>query len=423
MAPSSPERDAFLDNLRRSRLLTARQLRKVVAKIGDGGTAQEIAAALVAARLLTRFQAHLLLRGKAEGFFFGPYRLLRILGQGGMGKVYKARDEETGRTVALKVLSPKVTNNPRARRLFLRETQAAARLAHANVVGALASGKVAGRHYLAMEFVDGPNLQQLVRKTGPLPVGVACEAVRQTALGLGHAHDRGMVHRDIKPANLIVGEDPDNPASFRVKVLDFGLARLNLPAEKSGDGAKTILHGKHTIMGTPDYVSPEQARDLHGVDIRADLYSLGCTFYYLLTARPPFPGGNVVDKLVRHGAEQPAFVETLRPDVPMAVADIVHRLLAKDPADRYQTPAELADVLAPFADARARIVKRKRPVSVAAPAPPPPPADTAAQVGGTTQVTGEHTREYTRAGNRALAWAGDLVTDIVDAAVAIIRGR
>ncbi len=202
-----------------------------------------------------------------------------------------------------------------------------------------------GRHYLAMEYVDGPNLERYVKKHGTLPIGLACEAMFQAANGLQYAHEKGMVHRDIKPANLLLQQEPGND-NIQVKILDFGLARLQHP--ETGI-TKTIVAKENTVMGTPDFLSPEQSRSLHDVDIRSDLYSLGCTFYFLLSGEVPYPGGATVDKLIRHNREAARAIEDLRPDIPQKIADIVRKLMAKNPADRYQTPDELMDALAPHA--------------------------------------------------------------------------
>ena len=339
------DRDAFLQNLRISKLLTTQQFRLVIDKLSQVQDAREIAKALASWKLLTKFQLKMLLMGRNSGFFLGPYRILDQLGQGGMGRVYKAMHQTMNRVVALKVLSPQVMSSERAHELFLREVQAAAQLSHPNIVMAFDANENEGRHYLAMEYVAGPNLERYVQKHGSLPVGLACEIVFQTANGLAHANEKGMVHRDIKHANLLLHQEPGSE-TLQVKILDFGLARLQ---HSDTAGAQTIVAQENTVMGTPDFLSPEQSKNLHDVDIRADLYSLGCTFYFLLTGEVPFPGGNTVDKLIRHHSEQPRLIEELRPDVPRTIANIVRKLMAKKPADRYQTPDELMDALAPHA--------------------------------------------------------------------------
>jgi eukaryotic-like serine/threonine-protein kinase len=345
MNPTMIDRDTFLQNLQVSQLLTSQQFRVVADKLGQFHDAREIAKALATWKLLTKFQAKMLLLGRTSGYFLGPYKILDLLGRGGMGRVYKAVHQTMNRVVALKVLTTQMVNTERAKELFLREVQAAAHLTHPNIVMAFDANEADGRHYLAMEYVAGPNLERHVRRQGALPVGLACEIVFQTANGLQHAFEMGMVHRDIKPANLLLHKEP-GADSIQVKILDFGLARL---AHRDIAASKTLATKETTVMGTPDFLSPEQSRDVHDTDIRSDLYSLGCTFYFLLTGRVPFPGGTTVDKVIRHNSEEPKALEKLRPDVPKKIAKIVRKLMAKNPDERFQTPDELMDALAPHA--------------------------------------------------------------------------
>ncbi|HEY7327552.1 MAG TPA: serine/threonine-protein kinase [Gemmataceae bacterium] len=297
----------------------------------------------------------------------GQYRLLDELGRGGMGRVYKALHTIMGREVALKVISPELVSDPVAVEWFLREVRASTQLNHPNIVMAYDANEADGLYFLVMEYVHGRTLDALVKKQGPLPIVYACALMRQAALGLQHAHEKGMVHRDIKPGNLIVpipptptlpykgggstetpsplvGEGGGGGADVLVKILDFGLARLH---GKSKDDT-IALRGEAGVLGTPDYIAPEQSRDIHAADIRSDLYSLGCVFYFTLTGYVPFPGDNAMEKLIKHLMEQPEPLERARPDVPPELAAIVRRLMAKDPADRYQTPAELARELEQF---------------------------------------------------------------------------
>jgi serine/threonine protein kinase len=214
---------------------------------------------------------------------------------------------------------------------------------------------VGNTHYLTMEYVEGTSLSRLVKQGGPLPVAQACDFIRQAAMGLQHAHERGLVHRDINPANLMVtgiGMTADAKASSRelsavaanqVKILDMGLARLRQTTDTPVSSPELTREGRW--MGTVDYIAPEQWMDARTVDIRADLYSLGCTFYYLLTAKVPFPDGNPLEKMLKHYAEEPVPLEQLRPDVLPQVAEIVRRLMAKQSGQRYQTPTELLEAL------------------------------------------------------------------------------
>jgi serine/threonine protein kinase len=345
------DRQTFLANVRQSGLLQDEQVKPILSRLPETNRGKVVARALVEAGLLTRFQAELLLAGRTSGFILGQYRILDQLGRGGMGRVFKAEHMTMNRVVALKVLSSSLVKTERARQLFQREVRAAAKLVHPNIVTAYDANQIDNRYYLVMEYVNGPNLDELVRQKGPLPVVVACDFIKQAAQGLQYAYEQGMVHRDIKPANLLLQtiETPGKGRQNLVKVLDFGLARLHTrTAAGQVAGNESLLTPENTVMGTPDYLSPEQARNLNSVDIRSDLYSLGCSFYFLLTGKVPFPGGTTVEKLVRHGTEEPVAVEQLRHDVPPPVAATIRRLMAKDPALRFQTPGELVETLAPF---------------------------------------------------------------------------
>lgn len=349
-APVTIDRQAYLANLRQSGLLSDTQLAALEEQVPESARGRAIARTLVERGLLTKFQAEQLLAGRTGGFFLGQYRILDLLGQGGMGRVFKAQHLTMKRIVALKVLSPNLLKTGRAQELFLREVRTAAQLAHPNIVTAHDANQVNGRYYLVLEFIDGPNLDQLVRDQGPLPIGQACDYIRQIALGLQHAHQLGMVHRDMKPANVLVqvAVGAQGESYGVAKISDFGLARWHNRDGRAEDTSGTIHARANVVMGTPDYLAPEQARDVHQADIRSDLYSLGCTFHYLLTGQAPFPGGSTMEKVIRHSTEPATPVEALRPDVPPAVAAIVRRLMAKDPAERFQTPAELVIALAPY---------------------------------------------------------------------------
>jgi WD40 repeat protein len=274
------------------------------------------------------------------------YEILEEVGRGGMGIVYRARHLPTGRLVALKVLRKERLLHPDMVRRFRREVQAAARLTHPNIVAVYDYDNEGDTHYLAMEFVQGITLQKLVEESGPVEVRLACDFIRQAALGLQHAAEQALVHRDVKPANLMVALLPDGrlPARPTVKVLDLGVARLYQPMGAPEESLTTLTRDG-AVIGTPDYVAPEQLEDPHKVDIRSDLYSLGCTFYFLLSGQVPFPGGTLVQKLDRQRWQTAPSVDQLRPEVPRAVAAVVRRLMAKHPDDRYRTPGELAEAL------------------------------------------------------------------------------
>lgn len=325
------DRTAFMATIAASGLLTPAQLDRATASLPPQATTPaQIAQALVSGGFLTRFQAERLLAGRPEGFHLGQYVIQDQVGRGSVGRVYRAKHKTMNRAVAIKVLHPSRTATPAAREAIQREVRAAAKLTHPNIVTAYDANAVGERFYLVLEFVDGPTLDSLVHTRGRLSVADACEFVSQTAIGLAHAQNHGMAHGDVKPANLLVARPPKGTPGWVIKITDFGI-----PASAT-DGSSP---------GSPDYAAPERTADPASADPRADLYSLGAVFYLLLTGRPPFPGGTAEEKARRHRTEEPARVETLRPDVPPAVAGIVHKLLAKDPAARLASAAELAERL------------------------------------------------------------------------------
>jgi tRNA A-37 threonylcarbamoyl transferase component Bud32/Tol biopolymer transport system component len=265
------------------------------------------------------------------------YRVRALLGTGGMGAVYRAEHRLMERTVALKVIRRDLTDRPAVVERFRREVKAAAQLDHPNIVRAYDAEQAGDRHFLVMECVQGTTLARRLAEKGPLPSGLACEYVRQAALGLQHAYEHGMVHRDVKPHNLMV-----TPGG-QIKILDFGLARL--ASELAPADAATA---SGIVLGTADYIAPEQADDPHAADTRADVYALGCTLYFLLTGQPPFPEGTLMQKLMAHSKRSFRPVTDFRNDVPPGLVRVLDRMTAKLPGDRYQTPGEVARALAPF---------------------------------------------------------------------------
>ncbi|HLN31001.1 MAG TPA: SUMF1/EgtB/PvdO family nonheme iron enzyme [Gemmataceae bacterium] len=276
----------------------------------------------------------------AELVNHAKYRIVRELGRGGMGVVYLAVHKVMDRPIAIKVINPSVLAHPDALPRFHSEVRTAAKLDHPNIVRALDADQVGSLHLLVMEYVEGKNLDDLVRGRERLPILNACHYVRQAALGLQHAFEQGMVHRDIKPGNLVL-----TPRG-QVKILDFGLARLRDTGVQSGR-----LTAMDSFMGTPEYVSPEQATDARTADTRADIYSLGCTLFYLLTGRPPFQEETVVKLVLAHIEKEAPLLHELRSDVPPELSAVVAQMLAKDPAKRYQTPVAVAQALVQFAKA------------------------------------------------------------------------
>jgi WD40 repeat protein len=337
-ASALPSAEALLAAAARAGLVEPQRLQQLREELAaQPHDALQLGRELLQRGWLTAYQVNHLLQGKEADLHVGPYQLLQRLGKGGMGQVFQARHSRLGRVVALKLISPQHLGDPAARRRFLREMRSLSRLDHPNIVRALDAGEEeGGRLYLVMDFVEGADLAHLVKEQGGLPIGQACDCARQAALALQHAHDKGLVHRDVKPSNLL--RTPDGT----VKLLDVGLARLRAPEEAEGS---TTLTDTGMAMGTPDYVAPEQITDSKRVDIRADLYSLGCTLYHLLSGRPPFAGGMVAHKLLRHQTEEPEALAALRPEVPAALAAVVQKLMAKKPEERYQSPAEVAAAL------------------------------------------------------------------------------
>ncbi|MEW4570495.1 protein kinase [Tautonia sp. JC769] len=258
----------------------------------------------------------------------GSYRLVEPLGSGGMSSVFRAVHDSSGYEVALKVLPRYLAKNPTLLQRFLREAQSAEALEHPNIVSIYDRGAENGRHYLVLEFVDGSDLHDLVRQHGPMSVVDALRIVREAAQGLLYAASKGVIHRDIKPANILMSREG------AVKLIDLGLA-----LQSESEDERVTRHG--TTVGTVDYMSPEQARDSRAANEQSDIYSLGCTLYYLLTGFPPFAGGHIADKLRRHATQPPPDVRQLRPDVPRSVAKFIQRLMAKRPVDRYKTYEEL----------------------------------------------------------------------------------
>jgi serine/threonine-protein kinase len=335
----------FLARLQQSQLLSRAEIEAVERELSSSGIDQ-VLQRLLAEERCTGYQANILQGRTNDPLQLGAYLLLEEIGQGGMGRVFKARHRVMNRLVALKLIRPDLLTSADAVVRFRREVQAAARVAHPNIVMAHDAGEAEGSHFLVMEYCDGMTLSQLVRQRGPLAVGQACDYIRQAALGLQHASERGLVHRDIKPGNLMI-------CGGQVKILDLGLARLHELAQADGESLMQTDSG--VTMGTPDFVAPEQAKDPRTADIRADIYSLGCTLYYLLSGSVPFPGGTAFEKMLRHQTEQPKPLSTLRSNVPPEVLVILEQMMAKEPAGRFAAPAQVAEALLPLATSSAGV--------------------------------------------------------------------
>ncbi|MHB1037691.1 MAG: serine/threonine-protein kinase [Pirellulales bacterium] len=332
--------DKFLDLVRRSGLVEKDPLSQSLVELrlknnGSMPTDGEVVADhLVEAGLLTRWQSDKLAEGRHKGFFLGRYKLLAHLGTGGMSSVYLAEHLLMQRRVAIKVLPQKRIEDSSYLARFHREAQAVAALDHRNIVRAFDVDNDGGIHYLVMEYVAGRDLQAMVKEDGPLAYEPAANYICQAADGLAHAHEAGLVHRDIKPANLLVD------GKGVVKVLDLGLARFSDESRAS----LTIAHDEN-VLGTADYLAPEQALNSHNVDAKADIYSLGCTLYFLLTGHPPFPEGTLPQRLMMHQTRMPASIRAERPDAPEELVEICRKMMAKSPDQRVQSAVEVARLL------------------------------------------------------------------------------
>jgi serine/threonine protein kinase len=287
--------------------------------------------------MLTVWQAAQLISGRTNGYQVDRYILLDLLGKGGMGRVYLAQDSRLGRQVALKILAPERLSNPRAVARFQREARVGAQLQHENLVRIYDFGESSGRFYLVMEYIEGRSIGSVLAEHGPIPAATSARLLRQVARGLEHLHKKGLVHRDVNPFNIMVTSEGV------AKLADMGLAVVT-----AGDAGR-ITHEGATV-GTFDYVAPEQARDARSADIRSDIYSLGCTFYHMLTGVVPFPMPSLPEKLFAHQTRDPTPLDRLMPELPRGLVEIVRRMMKKSPDERFQTPAQISLALEPFTD-------------------------------------------------------------------------
>jgi serine/threonine protein kinase len=300
-------------------------------------TVETFARELVRLGHLTEFQAAEVCRGKADQLMLGDYLLIDEIGHGGMGQVFRARHGMMNREVAVKLMRPDAMDSFERIQRFRREVAAAAQLTHPNVVSAYDAGEFAGHYFLVMEYVRGQDLRRRVRQSGPLPLPLALNYVLQAAEGLEYAHKRGVIHRDVKPGNLLVADDGT------VKVLDLGLSLYSRQLTQPPDGAaaETDLTATGEVMGTVDFMAPEQALNAHDVDARCDIYSLGCTLHYLLTGLPPYLGETVMSRLVAHRENPIPRLGSIVAKLPHRLDTVFQRMLAKKPADRFQSMSEL----------------------------------------------------------------------------------
>ena len=338
---SEPSAKSFLKLLERSGIVAENRLKQELSNLSGkvGGrtvNTTDLVNHLVDSGLITQWHSEKLLAGKYKGFFLGKYKLLRHLGSGGMSSVYLAQHRISEQYRAIKVLPRKKVADKSYLDRFYLEARAAASLNHQNVVRIYDICNESDTHYMVMEYVKGKDLHDMVRDGGPLDLENAARYAAQAAEGLTHAHERELVHRDIKPANLLKTDDGE------VKILDLGLALVN----QEDDESLTVLHNEK-VMGTADYLSPEQAVNSHNVDHRADIYSLGCTLYYLITGRPPFNQGTLAQRIAKHQTQEPPDIRESRPECPATLVEICQRMMKKKADDRYPTCAAVkSDLLA-----------------------------------------------------------------------------
>jgi len=330
----------FLERLTQSGALSPGEMKDVseTIQMGHSRDIKQLAKSLVEQRILTEWQTRVLSGNEDGTISIGEYVILEHIGDGGMGRVYKARNRQTGDLVALKLLKPQVASDESAVRRFQREIETASRLQHPNIVATLDSGEQNGQQFLVMEFVDGHDLATLVRETAELPVQTAVDCILRSAKGLAYSHAEQIVHRDIKPSNLLLSH------SGEIRVLDMGLARITSTPE-NGETSPTQITRTGSIMGTVDFMAPEQAINPKTADGRADIYSLGCTLFYLLTGTKPFTGATVMEVLVAHRENPIPSLTSKRKDVPESLNAVYLKMVAKDPAQRYQSMQEVVRAL------------------------------------------------------------------------------
>ncbi len=339
--------ESLFSVLGKSKLLTPDQLSSIRRDVFAHGPLDVKACAreLVRRKLVTRWQAQRLLAGRFD-FHLGQYKLVSRIAEGGMGSIFMAYQTALNRPVAIKVMAQKLVDNPESVARFRREAKMAAALKHPNVVAAFDADQVGDVYFLVMEYVNGRDLNDWITEYGKLPIDWSCECIRQAALGLQYAHEQGLVHRDIKPSNVLVAEDPAGGPPV-VKILDLGLARMQ--SDLMADESELTQTGQ--IMGTPDYIAPEQAKNTKTADIRADIFSLGCTLFKMLTGKVPFAGDNAMEKLAARFSGDAPLASSLRDEIPTRLDLVLARMLARDPDRRFQTPVEVAQALAPFSAA------------------------------------------------------------------------
>jgi serine/threonine protein kinase len=381
-APSSAVE--LVDWLERTELLSPEQVRQLRPQLPSFPDVRILVKELIQRDWLTPYQVNQIMQGKGDQLSLGWLRLRERLGEGAMGQVFKAWNTKLQCIVAVKTIHKELIANGRAMERFRQEIEAVGQLEHPNIVRVRDADEIDSRPFMVMDYIDGINLSYLVKKQGPLPIHTACECIRQAALGLEHAYVRGVVHRDIKPANLLVIAEKQPPLlpPLQVKILDFGLARFDSERRYS-----TRLTQPGSTLGTVDYMAPEQAESARDADTRSDIYGLGCTLYFLLTGKPPFGGNSVAEKMGARISGTAPSLRATRLEVPEGLDRILARMLARQPVDRYQTPAEVAAALEPFTTPTPRLeITERTPIAMPVSAPSGGPVPLAQPIGGTAAV-------------------------------------
>jgi len=339
---AQPSVDTFLRTVLRSGVLDREQLRDAIQGVPPErrGDPEEVADYLVKSGKLSRFQSRKLLKGTALGLVLGPFHVLAPIGRGGMGTVYLAKDSRSQTLVALKVLPPKrAREEERLLTRFRREMEMCQRVAHPHLAWTYDVGVCQGVYYIALEYIPGLSLYRLVSEQGPLAVPRAARLFMEVASALDHAHNQGLIHRDLKPSNIMI--TPHDHA----KVLDLGLALVQGETQEE----REVIGGRGYVVGTMDYLAPEQAENAAKVDPRTDIYSMGCAMYFALSGQPPFPGGTAIEKIQRHRSGEPTPIPQLNPSVPPGFIGLLRKMMAKNPEQRFRSAEEVQEALRAWA--------------------------------------------------------------------------
>jgi serine/threonine protein kinase len=370
MAAAVSSVEILCNRLTRSRLLKAQHIRSIyqqwrrLVPRGSAGDVERFVKWLVSSHWLTAYQTQQLILGQSDHFFLNHYRLLDLIGKGRMAGIFKAA-HVSGHIVAIKIMPHAKARDTTLMARFRREAKMAVRLKNENIVRSFHLGVSGTRHYLVMEYLEGETLEDILKRRKKMPYTEAARLIHQALLGLQHIHEEGMVHRDMKPGNLMLTPlrppgAPDNTLQATVKIMDIGLGRILFDENMTADMEENRLTVEGTMLGTLDYMAPEQAKDAHNVDVRADVYSLGAVFYHILCGQPPFADTNPVMQMIRLATEEPRPIRELEPSVPDGLQTVLHTMLAKDPKKRYATPAKAAHAVQSFLAAQRELLPESK---------------------------------------------------------------